>query len=71
VENSDNKVEKPMANYINQNCKKCKMFWSNGKKDSKSYRWCCKFGKEAEKAIGECKLNNAFSPLLVKNEKSK
>ena len=35
-------------------CKDCRHYWTKGTKG----KWCCKFGKQCEKAIGHCKLTN-------------
>ena len=35
-------------------CRNCKHYWTKGTKG----KWCCKFGKKCENALGHCKLNN-------------
>jgi len=45
-----------------KHCKGCKMYHDAGHKTGSKYgnsnynSWCCKFGKPAKDAIGECKL---------------
>lgn len=48
---------------MNPHCRGCKYHSNAGHpKDSPNVRfndWCCKHGKVAKKAIGQCKLNNS------------
>lgn len=42
-------------------CKGCCHFWAHGIKDGVHDRWCCNFGKAADKAVGHCKIVGGFS----------
>lgn len=48
---------------MNKHCKGCKSHYNAGHEKNSPYAkhhndWCCKFGKTARVAIGECKLKN-------------
>jgi len=51
-----------MSYKINKQCKSCKMMSKLGVSGGKYDRWCCKYSKEASKAIGHCKQNKGYEP---------
>lgn len=53
-----------MSYKVEKQCKTCRHFWTKGIKNGKYDRWCCKYGREASKAIGHCKLNNGYAEKI-------
>jgi hypothetical protein len=47
---------------IPKECKSCSKYWTGGIKEGGHNMWCCKYGRPAPKAIGECKLKNGYEP---------
>ena len=52
---------------VNKHCKGCLHLWTLGKADGVHDNWCCKFGKHAPKAVGQCK--NTDGKLTNKDSK--
>ncbi len=53
---------KIMSYKVDEKCKNCKSLSTMGVKGGKYDRWCCKYSKEASKAIGHCKINDGYEP---------
>ena len=51
-----------MSYKISNQCRTCKKLHTGGIKGGKYDRWCCKYGKEASKAIGHCKVKGGYEP---------
>lgn len=51
---------------IPKQCNTCKLLHTEGMRDGKHNRWCCKYGKPSYDAISHCTLHGGYEKSFEK-----